>query len=130
MLNKNTIIALLLITAGIVVFITASRDVSTYSTFADAAGGERTKIVGTLAKNKPMTYDPENDPNTFRFFMTDSKGTEKEVILQKPKPQDFELSEQIVVTGKMQNESFVADEILMKCPSKYKDEEIAIKEQQ
>jgi len=39
------------------------------------------------------------------------------------------MSEQIVVTGKMDGDVFKASEILMKCPSKYKDEEIAVKEQ-
>jgi cytochrome c-type biogenesis protein CcmE len=43
------------------------------------------------------------------------------------KAQDFELSEQVVVTGEMQNGTFVANEVLMKCPSKYKDEEIYMK---
>lgn len=46
----------------------------------------------------------------------------------KAKPQDFERSEQVVLTGKMDGDEFVATEILMKCPSKYKDEEIYLKE--
>lgn len=129
MFNRNIIIAIILIVTGIVVFITASKDVSTYASFRDAQSGERSKIVGILSKDKPMIYDPQNDPNTFRFTMKDSEGTEKEVVLHKPKPQDFELSEQIVVTGKMSEDVFYADEILMKCPSKYKDEEIAVKSQ-
>jgi cytochrome c-type biogenesis protein CcmE len=57
----------------------------------------------------------------------DSKGMEKKVILFAAKPQDFELSEQIVVTGQMKGEVFYASDLLMKCPSKYKDEEIYIK---
>jgi cytochrome c-type biogenesis protein CcmE len=43
------------------------------------------------------------------------------------KPQDFERSEQIVLTGKMRGEDFVASDMLMKCPSKYKDEETFVK---
>ena len=48
-------------------------------------------------------------------------------MLLAAKPQDFELSEQIVLTGEMRGEAFVASDMLMKCPSKYKDEEIYIK---
>ena len=48
-------------------------------------------------------------------------------MLLAAKPQDFELSEQIVLTGKMQGDVFMASDMLMKCPSKYKDEEIYIK---
>lgn len=44
------------------------------------------------------------------------------MVLAKAKPQDFERSEQIVVTGSMKDNQFYADEILMKCPSKYKEE--------
>ena len=70
------------------------------------------------------------DPNYFSFFMKDDKGVEKKVILNQSKPQDFEMSEQIVVTGTMKGNDFVADEILLKCPSKYKDEEIYLKKEQ
>jgi cytochrome c-type biogenesis protein CcmE len=130
MMNKNIIIAVVLIVAGILVFLSASKDVSTYANFKQAALGDKVKIVGQLAKDKPMVYDPQNSPNEFTFFMKDADGVEKKVVLQKPKPQDFEMSEQIVVTGELEGDTFVASEILMKCPSKYKDEEIAVKAQQ
>ena len=74
-----------------------------------------------------MIYDPTNNPNEFLFSLRDAKGTEMEVHLMKPKPQDFELSEQVVVTGEVKKGVFVANDILMKCPSKYKDEEIYMK---
>ncbi len=126
-MKRNIIIATLLITAGILVLINASKDVSSYAQFSDAQKGGRVKIVGTLSKDKPMIFDPENNPNKFLFTMKDAQGDEMKVELNKPKPQDFELSEQIVVTGELKDDIFYADEILMKCPSKYKDEEIAVK---
>ena len=129
-MNKNIIIALAFIAVGIIVFTSVSKDVSTYANFEQATNGDRVKIVGQLAKDKPMTYDPQNNPNEFAFFMKDDKGVEKKVVLHQPKPQDFEMSEQIVVTGELEGDVFNASEILMKCPSKYKDEEIAVKEQQ
>jgi cytochrome c-type biogenesis protein CcmE len=76
-----------------------------------------------------MYYNPEKDPNYFSFFIRDKDGVEKKVILLREKPQDFELSEQIVITGKMKAEEFIATDILLKCPSKYKDEEIYIKQE-
>lgn len=129
-MNRNLIIALVFIAAGIIVFLSISKDVSTYASFEVAEkSGQTSKIVGQLSKDKPMIYDPENTPNEFTFFMKDADGLEKKVVLNKPKPQDFEMSEQIVVTGKIDGDVFKASEILMKCPSKYKDEEIAVKEQ-
>jgi cytochrome c-type biogenesis protein CcmE len=129
-MNRNLIIALVFIAAGIIVFLSISKDVSTYASFEVAKkSGQTSKIVGQLSKDKPMIYDPEKAPNEFTFYMKDADGLEKMVILNKPKPQDFEMSEQIVVTGKIDGDVFKASEILMKCPSKYKDEEIAVKEQ-
>lgn len=128
-MNRSLIISIGLIIAGIAVFISASKDVSTYANFKQAVNGGKVKIVGQLAKDKPMTYDPQNTPNEFEFFMNDDQGVVKKVILHQPKPQDFEMSEQIVVTGELNDDVFNASEILMKCPSKYKNEEIAVKEE-
>jgi len=129
-MNRNYIIAAFLIILGIVVLLNVNQnDMSDYANFSDALRGDRVKVVGLLAKDKEMVYDPENNPNEFQFVMKDEKEVEKTVILKKPKPQDFELSEQIVVTGILKDEIFYADDILMKCPSKYKDEEIAVKSQ-
>ena len=77
--------------------------------------------------DKPVTYDEQKDPNYFTFFMVDKKGNERKVIMQQGKPNDFELSESIVLTGKMEGEDFIASDMLLKCPSKYKDEEIYLK---
>jgi len=61
--------------------------------------------------------------------MTDIKNEEKKVVLHKSKPQDFERSEQIVLIGSAQGDEFHANDILMKCPSKYQDGEITAKDQ-
>ncbi len=129
-MKKSYIIALILIVTSVVIFINASKDVSTYGDFSAAERvDEKIKIVGMLSKDKPVDYNPEKAPNEMSFFLKDQKGVEKKVRLLKAKPQGFEMSEQIVLTGKMQDDTFVASEILMKCPSKYKNEEIAIKGQ-
>ena len=125
------IVALAVIAIGIGALTLQAKDVATYANFSDAKkGSEKVKVAGQLAKDKPMVYDPVKNPNTFRFYLRDQKGQEVLVNLMKPKPQDFELSEQVVVTGEMQGDTFVANEILMKCPSKYKDEEIYMKKNQ
>jgi cytochrome c-type biogenesis protein CcmE len=122
------LIAIIFVALGIGLLISASGDMSTYSTFADArTSNEKVKIVGQLCKDKALIYNPEKDPNYFSFFIKDSKGEEHKVVLLAEKPQDFERSEQIVLTGKMRGEEFVASDMLMKCPSKYKDEETFVK---
>ena len=127
-MKKSYILALLFVAVSIFLLINASSDMTRYTSFAQAsASGDEVKIVGTLAKEKDMIYKPEKDPNLFSFYVTDKKGESKKVILKAAKPQDFELSEQIVVTGKMVGDEFIAKDVLLKCPSKYKDEEIYIK---
>ena len=51
---------------------------------------------------------------------------ERKVIFLGSKPQDFERSEQIVLTGKMKGDEFLASKILMKCPSKYVEDEMQL----
>ena len=124
------LIIVALIAGGVVMLISASKDMSTYSSFGQVKqSGETAKVVGTLSKDKPMYYNAEEDPNLFRFYMKDQAGEEHEVTLRAAKPQDFELSEQIVATGSFQGDAFIAYSILMKCPSKYKNEEVLVRSQ-
>ncbi len=119
-----------MIVFAIYFLISASKEVSAYSTFAEArSNGKLVKVAGQLSKDKEMVYNPVNDPNHFSFFIKDTNGDEHKVVLAAAKPKDFEMSEQIVVTGKIKGDEFHASEILMKCPSKYKDEEVYIKSQ-
>jgi cytochrome c-type biogenesis protein CcmE len=125
------IVALLVLAGGVAALTMQAKDVSTYATFTDAKeASAKVKVAGKLIKDKPMIYDPVANPNLFTFYLKDTNGKEVLVNLLKPKPQDFELSEQVVVTGDMQGEAFVANEVLMKCPSKYKDEEIYMKKKE
>jgi len=122
------ILILALMGAGVIMLVSASKDMSTYSTFAQVKrSGDTAKVVGKLAKDKPMYYNAEENPNLFKFYMTDQQGEVHEVTLQAAKPQDFELSEQVVATGSFVGDEFVASSILMKCPSKYKNEEVMVR---
>ncbi len=127
-MKRIYIIAGIMVVVAIGLLINGARDVSTYSTFAKAETAQgKVKIAGQLSKDKEMVYEPEVDPNYFSFYIRDTEGEERKVVLLAAKPQDFELSEQIVLTGLMKGEEFVATDMLMKCPSKYKDEEIYIR---
>lgn len=78
-------------------------------------------VVGKLDKTQPQVYEPKINADQFIFSMIDNKGLSKRVVLHKSKPQDFEKSEQLVLIGKMEGQEFHANDILMKCPSKYND---------
>ena len=96
---------------------------ATYSDFTEAAANPETEyhVVGKLNKTVPVQYDPKINADQCSFMLVDNKGVEKQVILHKSVPQDIQKSEQIVLIGKMNGDVFEAEEILMKCPSKYND---------
>ena len=120
-MKKSYIIGLALIAIAIAAILSMVSDSSTYASFAIAEGHPKKEfhVVGKLNKEKPQDYHPEVNANLFAFYMTDNEGTERKVLLNKTKPQDFDRSEQIVIIGKMAGEEFHASDVLMKCPSKY-----------
>ena len=122
------IIALIAIAASVAVMITTyNSDITTYGNFSNSATEQTGKLVGQLVKEQPIEYNPEKDPNYLSFYLRDDQGEVRKVVLLAAMPQDFERSEQVVLTGKMKGETFIADDMQLKCPSKYKDEETYVR---
>ncbi|EPA00036.1 Cytochrome c-type biogenesis protein CcmE, heme chaperone [Indibacter alkaliphilus LW1] len=134
-MKKGHLIGLGIIAVAIVIIITSIGDASTYESFQTAKAmklrGEEKPIhvVGELKKS--MTGIVEGievnpDKTSFYFVMVDSDGTEQKVFYNEPVPADFARAEQVVVIGAYKtDELFVADKILMKCPSKYQETEVS-----
>lgn len=138
-MKKIHILGLIVIAVAVGIIISTAGDASTYVTFGEAEvmarNGNNTSIhvVGQLTKNEEgqitnMIYRPEIDPNHFEFALVDNAGLEKKVVYPAPMPQDFDKSEQVVVIGKMEDGYFYAEKILLKCPSKYENDKLEIKE--
>ena len=124
-MKKSHLIGIVIIAIEIGAIISTYADSSTYSNFSEARKEmEEIHVVGNLVKTKNMEYNPELDANYFSFYMKDTNGEECKVVFKGTKPQDFERSEQIVLTGEMGKDAFYADKILMKCPSKYTETEV------
>lgn len=128
-MKKTHIIALAMMIGAIAILVISSKDLSTFSTFEQAElSGKRVKVAGQLVTTKPLVYDPEEDANYFSFFLQDENGEERMVVINESKPRDFERSESIVLTGKIGEAGhFEATEMLLKCPSKYKNEELELR---
>jgi cytochrome c-type biogenesis protein CcmE len=122
-MKRIHIIGIVLIALAIGMILSTFSDSSTYASFNEALAEPQKEfhVVGELNKEKELEYNPEENVNRFAFYLVDREGTERKVIFNGTKPQDFERSEQVVITGKMNNQVFMADKILMKCPSKYND---------
>ena len=128
-MKKSSIIGMIIIALAIAMIIVIYADSSTYSTFTQAKEKEtELYVVGVLNKEKELYYEPTVDANHFSFYMYDNDSTECKVVFRGSKPQDIERSEQIVLTGKMVGDEFHASKILMKCPSKYTEDEVEVTE--
>lgn len=138
-MKLSYIILLAVIAIAVGVILSTTGDASQYVDFAEAAkmadegDKESVHVVGKLEKNAAgefvgMIYNPGVDPNYFEFSLTDTKNRTERVLFFQPKPQDFEKAEQIVIIGhtNAKEHVFVAEKILMKCPSKYEDKEVKI----
>lgn len=130
-MKRSHIFSLVLIAALVGTFIATFTSTSRSVGFAEAAmnPGTEFKISGTLVRNEPVEYDPQNDPTTTRFVMRDREGSVRSVALIKPKPTGLENSESIDLYGSFVGETFEATEMLMKCPSKYNEKNHVLAEE-
>ena len=113
--------AVAIVIAGL---LTMMKDLSTYDSIESARRkeGRYVHLIAKLDKAQPVIYDPLKDPNYLSFHATDSLGAKTRVVYRNSKPTEFEHSERIVLKGRMQGDVFECNEILLKCPSKYKDD--------
>jgi cytochrome c-type biogenesis protein CcmE len=125
-MKKTHIIAIVIIAIALGVLVYTMNNSATYADFAEAQDkpNKEFHVVGKVDKAKDQIYNPTVNADEFTFYLIDNKGAEQKVVLHKSKPQDFDKSEQIVLIGKMHEGAFHANDILMKCPSKYNDQEV------
>jgi cytochrome c-type biogenesis protein CcmE len=128
-MKKIHVVMLVGIAAVIAVLISLMGDLSTYETFASARQkeGKSVTVIAKLDKSipNPIQYDPVKNANFTSFHVVDSLGNKARVEYYFEKPFDMEKSERIVLKGKMKGDVFEItrkDGILIKCPSKYKDD--------
>ncbi len=123
-MKTSSIIILVAIAAAIGVLLMYSVDFSTYDTISSAKEkqGKYVHLIAKLDKSKPIQYDAIKDPNYLSFYAVDSLGVTTQVVYHNTKPAELEQSDRIVLKGKMEGNVFECDNILMKCPSKYKDD--------
>lgn len=93
--------------------------ISTYVNFEQAEGRSNSHVVGTW--DRTQDYGFSRETMKFSFHMEDEDGNVRKVVYSKPKPNNFEDATQLVVIGEMRNKVFHANEMLMKCPSKYNE---------
>ena len=127
-MKKTHIVLLVLIAISIAVLISFMGDITTYDTVSSAKEkpGKFVHLIAKVEKNS-IKYDPVNNPNYLAFTAVDSLGSTINVVYHNPKPTDMEKSERLVLKGSVEGGTFECRDILLKCPSKYKDDMTAAK---
>ncbi|MEP6467859.1 MAG: cytochrome c maturation protein CcmE [Parafilimonas sp.] len=123
-MKKTHIIALVLIAISIAALVSFMGDVTTYETIASAKQkpGKFVNLIARMDKSQPVNYDPVKNPNYLTFTAIDTLGNSIQVVYRNSKPTDMEKSERLVLQGKVEDGKFECKDILLKCPSKYKDD--------
>ncbi len=134
-MKKSHIVILVVIGAAIAIILSTATDASTYVGFDEAyalstAGNKKEiHVVGELQKNSQgevIGIEEGADRVSFSFVLIDENGKQQKVHYNQPAPPDFTRSEKIVVIGSYQGDTFRASKILLKCPSKYQEQNINV----
>ncbi len=143
-MKVSHIIVLIIIAVGIGIFVSSSENASQYVDFdkalsiANDGNDNKIHVVGELPRDASgevigIEYNPMADANFMAFQLINEKGKKQRVITSSPPPSmtDFKRSEKVVVIGKYEisneKEQFVVTDILLKCPSKYEENTVAVK---
>jgi cytochrome c-type biogenesis protein CcmE len=120
---KHILGSVIIITFIVWAGISFNKTLTPYVSIAEAKSATTTvQVKGQKADNG--NFDTEN--NLFTFRLMDEQGNEINVVYDGAKPGNFEQATEVVCVGKYKDGSFIAKEILVKCPSKYMEEQAKV----
>jgi cytochrome c-type biogenesis protein CcmE len=97
-----------------------------YVSFEEASrSGKKVQVAGGLVENSTKYLDASEE---LRFDMVDEDGNTMTIHYNGVKPGNFEEAVQIVAVGSFSEGVFHAEQLLVKCPSKYQGLEDDVKE--
>ncbi len=110
---------LLLAGFGGFAFVSFNRSIAPYVPFAEARTLGGSVQVAGFPDHQASNFD--TGAGTFSFVMKDEAGDQMPVVYAGVKPGNFDQAEKVVVVGRYEGNTLHADQILVKCPSKYDD---------
>jgi cytochrome c-type biogenesis protein CcmE len=121
-MKPKLMLGLLLVVASIGFGVTSFKNSLTpYISFAEARrSGSSSQVNGTLADPASVKYDV--DKSELAFALKDDKNEVLPVVYHGVKPANFEQATSVVAIGTYKDGRFEADQLLVKCPSKYQAE--------
>lgn len=120
-MNIKAVMAVLLLVLAVAVGLTSFRKtVTPYISFAEARrSAGLVQVNGELADKN---YVMRQDEQYLEFRLRDSNGETMPVRYKGVIPGNFDQATMIVAIGRYENDHFQAEELLVKCPSKYQTE--------
>lgn len=82
-----------------------------------ASNGKPVQFIGKILSGK-VRYSDSN--GSLLFTLADDKGDKLKVSYKGVKPANFDTSPKALVRGKFTGGEFIADQVLIKCPSRYR----------
>ena len=117
---KIALALVLLVTAAAFGFTSFKKSVTPYISFSEARRSAGLVQVNGVLGDK--NYILEKDKQYMEFKLKDSKGEVMTVEYHGVIPGNFDQAISIVAIGRYNNDRFVAEQLLVKCPSKYQAE--------
>lgn len=120
-MNLKIVLAVVLLALAVVVGVTSFRRTMTpYVSFAEAekAGGS-VQVNGVLADKN---YVARAEDQYLEFKLQDERGHVMPVVYRGVIPGNFDQATSIVAIGRYAGGHFEAEQLLVKCPSKYQAE--------
>ena len=120
-MSLKIVLALALLAVGVGIGVTSFRkSVTPYISFQEARRSKGlVQVNGTLADKR---YVLQQDGQFLSFRLQDDRGEVLPVEYHGVVPGNFDQATSIVAIGRYDNGTFRADQLLVKCPSKYQAE--------
>ncbi len=84
-----------------------------------ASSKDKIQVPGAVDKTKGSTFDQRL--GAFVFYVKDEGGEGMKVVYRGVKPGNFEQADKVVAVGQYKDNAFQAEQLLVKCPSKYQN---------
>jgi cytochrome c-type biogenesis protein CcmE len=120
-MNVKVVLALALLAVAIGIGVTSfKKSVTPYISFAEAKRSSGlVQVNGVLADKQ---YVLKTNEQYLSFRLKDDHGQVMPVVFRGVVPGNFDQATSIVAIGHWQQEQFEAEQLLVKCPSKYQAE--------
>ena len=120
-MNVKVMVAMVLLIAATAIGVSSfKKSVTPYISFEEARRSNGLVQVNGILADKE--YVLKKDEQFLSFRLKDSKGQVLPVEYRGVVPGNFDQATSIVAIGRYQHDQFLAEQLLVKCPSKYQAE--------